>query len=339
MNMGSGDLIRRYFNNTYSRNDYLKMRVLVDDSGLELHKQLAKHWEDYKEEDLPPRKDLSAIQQQIEQQISPKNNSKLLKRILHSYSKVAAILAIPLVLALGLLYAQFNEYLFQKDVYVEVFSPSGAHTSLSLPDGSSVWLNGESRVRYPAVFNNDRRVRVEGEAFFKVKSDVENPFFVEAREIEIKATGTEFNVLAYQDEPEIDIILKEGTVTVSDAGTELKQMQAGYLLNYRSNTRDFSYQKVDVESYADWINGKLVFENAPMPEVVKRMEHWFGVDIEIADPSLKQLHFKATFTHENLEEALKLLQLTETFSYRFVRHTEPLPDGTYEKTKVIISKR
>jgi ferric-dicitrate binding protein FerR (iron transport regulator) len=159
---------------------------------------------------------------------------------------------------------------------------------------------------------------------------------VAAKDIFVRATGTEFNVLAYSDEPSVSVILKEGKVTVLDSRrSTLQEMEAGYRYRYNERTSEGKYAGMDAESYSDWIHGKLIFENATMEEVMKRMERWYGVNIEITDKELLQLHFKATFINESIEEALKLLQSTATFNYRFAKR-EIRPDGTMEEAKIFI---
>ena len=333
-----GRLIQRYFNNQYSRNDFSALKEILENPEDVLEKQMHAHWTEFKNADVFATKDLSEVQLFLNRQIEQTSEKPVLGNILHIFSRVAAVLILPLLLALGVLYFQFNEYLFQKNVYVQVNSPAGSQTSLNLPDGSKVWLNGESSIRYPSVFTENRRVNIEGEVFFKVHSDLEHPFIVGAKDIYVKATGTEFNVSAYKDDPNVNIILKEGKVSVLDNDLkEIKYMQAGYQLQYHKNTLNMRYSKLNASGYTDWIYGKLVFQNAPMGEVIQRMEHWYGVDIEIKDKELEQLHFKATFIHESIDEALKLLQSTATFSYCFDKRASR-KDGSYKKARVIITK-
>lgn len=329
------DVLKRFFSNKYSRNDYMGMKKLVFSPDNELEELMQLHWKGFNAEsgNSPEFSELARL-------AAEKPSGKTARRkIMLSFSKVAAILFFPLLLSLGVLYFQFNEYLSQKDVYVEISSPTGSRTYLNLPDGSGVWLNGGSQIRYPSVFKKHRQVELNGEAFFKVKSDTEHPFFVSADEIIVQATGTEFNVLAYDDDPEIKVILKEGVVSVLNSQfSTLKKMEAGYQLNYRKNRGVGAYSEINAEDYAGWIDGKLIFRNASMAEVVSRMKRWYGVEIEVLDPELLQLHFRATFVNENIEEAFKLLQSTATFNYHFAKRKSH-EDGSFENTKISITKK
>ena len=296
------------------------------------------HWNEFKIEEKGSFRDLSEVLVNLNQEIDENSNNPFVKKILIAYSRIAAILLIPLFLALGLLYFQFNHYLIKKNVFVDVVSPAGSRTSLNLPDGSIVWLNGDSHIRYPAVFGKNREVKIEGEAFFKVKSDKKHPFLVSAKDVVVRATGTQFNVMAYNDIPEVSVILKEGKVAIEDENrTLIKEVDPGYELRYAKKSASISYKAINTENYSDWINGRLIFSYTPLSEVVERMEKWYGIDIEIVDKELLQLHFKATFVNENVEEVLKLLQSTATFRYEFSKR-ETLKDGSLGKSKIYITK-
>lgn len=331
-------ILRRYFNNGYSRNDYLELKRLILSEDSEIELLLQSHWSEFKTEENRAHKDLSKVLLNLNQKIDENSNNPFIKKILIAYSRIAAILIIPLFLALGFLYFQYHQYLFQKNVFVDVVSPAGSRTSLSLPDGSMVWLNGDSHIRYPAVFGKTREVEIQGEAFFKVKSDKKHPFLVSAKDVVVRATGTQFNVMAYNDIPEVSVILKEGKVTVEDENRNLiKEVDPGYELRYAKRSSSISYKEINTENYSGWISGRLIFTYAPFSEVVERMGKWYGIDIEIVDRELLQLHFRATFINENIEEALKLLQTTATFSYEFSKR-ETRKDGSLEKSKIYITK-
>jgi ferric-dicitrate binding protein FerR (iron transport regulator) len=332
-------ILRRYFSNNYSRNDYFELKRLILSEDSEIETLLQTHWKEFQMQEIGDIKDLSEVLTNLNQRIDEKSNGSFVKKFFIAYSRIAAVLVIPLFLALGFLYFQFNQYLFQKTVFVDVVSPARSRTSLNLPDGSMVWLNGDSHIRYPAVFGKNREVKIEGEAFFKVKSDEKHPFLVTAKDIVVRATGTQFNVMAYDDIPQVSVILKEGKVAIEDKNrTLIKEVDPGYELRYAKKSSSISYKEINAENYSSWINGRLIFSYAPLSEVVERMGNWYGIDIEIVDKELLQLHFKATFVNENIEEALKLLQSTATFRYEFSKR-ETQKDGSLVKSKIYLTKK
>jgi ferric-dicitrate binding protein FerR (iron transport regulator) len=331
-------IIKRYFDNQYSRTDYLEFKRMLFAMDPSIELLLESHWNKFNPDEVGT-KDLSPILFELNQRIDSRSNTSVFRKILITYSKIAAIFIIPLLLGLGLLYSRYNQFLSQRNVFVDIISPAGSRTSLNLPDGSLVWLNGDSHIRYPVVFGGVREVQIDGEAFFRVKSDKTHPFLVKAKNVVIKATGTEFNVKAYKDNSKVNVILKEGKVAVWSSQRPInEEMAAGHQLSYDEQSYLAEYSEVNATNYSGWIDGRLIFNHATMAEVAERMKRWYGVDIEVVDKELLKLHFKATFVNENIEEALKLLQATATFDYKFAQGTAN-EDGSHEKAKIYIIKR
>ncbi len=328
-------ILKRFFQNRYSRSDYHRLKKLLSAQDPEFEQLMQAHWNEFHPEGS---RDLTEVLTEINRRLDKGAGRDTAVRFLQVWSRVAAVLLLPLLVAATLVYLQLRPYRLQEDVFVEVSSPAGARTSLNLPDGSRVWLNGNSSIRYPGVFDHkERRVKMTGEAFFKVSSDPEHPFLVEAGTLTVQATGTEFNVQAYPGEDRLSVILKEGKVAVLDPEKSvLQHMQAGYRYEYDHGKAKGQYIPANAESYSDWINGRLVFENATMEEVMERLKRWYGVQIEVTDNKLLDLHFKATFINESIDEALKLLQSTATFNYRFANR-EIAADGIPGKAKIVIS--
>ncbi len=254
----------------------------------------------------------------------------------------AALLAVAFLIGslVSFLVFGLSSMLKQKETFYEVMTPVGTRSEMLLPDGSKVWLNAGSKLRYSSDFSkNNRTLHLDGEAFFKVKSDKSHPFLVETHSLVVKATGTEFNVLAYSDDSDTQVVLKEGRVSVLDKKeNEIKVMNEGHSLVLSKQLASFDYQKVNAEDYSSWIYGRLVFRNKSMKEVLLRMERYYGVHIEVADPELQNLHLKATFENESIEDALRLLESTAAINFRFEKR-ELREDGTYGTAKIIITKK
>lgn len=329
------NILRRFVRNQYSSTDYSELKETVQSGDVRFKEAMQAHWDEFLEEPLQSEKDLAHIKKQL---IGQEGQLSVFSGIIRFYTRVAAVLLLPLLLAVGYLYVRIHGYWQQEKVFVEISSPAGARTSLNLPDGSAVWLNGNSRIRYPSDFRQQRLVQLSGEALFQVSSDAAHPFWVQSDDLKVKATGTKFNVNAYPESPIVSVSLEEGRLAIFDKEDQIKQqLNPGSELSLDRKTSLVNVAPRNVSAYTQWANGRLVFENASMKEVVSRLSHWYGVTIDIEDEVVEQLHFKATFEDESIEEALKLLRSTSTFNYRFEKR-EVRADGTLGKARVVISE-
>lgn len=259
------------------------------------------------------------------------------------WKKIAAVLLIPLILG-NLLYFSFrsNNYSTnQEPVYNELFAAFGTRSALKLSDGTSVWLNSGSSIKYPDRFvGNDRKVFLKGEAHFEVESDPKKPFIVETSSLSVKATGTKFNVSGYTSANEEEVTLVSGKVEVS-LTDDKKNINSSKL----DINQHFSFNKVngttsiinleDTYKYISWKDGKLVFRNEPLSQIVKKISQVYNIDIEIKGEEILNYTFRATFQDESLAEILKLLKMSSPIDYIEVKR-DPLPDGSFPRKKVII---
>lgn len=149
-------------------------------------------------------------------------------------------------------------------------TPRGRQFQVSLPDGTKVWLNAGSSLRYPTAFEgNDRTVEIAGEAFFEVAKNKQKPFIVKTHADRITVTGTQFNVNAYANEPFMKTTLVEGSVMINNA--VLKPGQAymnGQIL------------KTDADQDIAWKNGFFNFTNQDLPAVMRQLERWYDIDVK-----------------------------------------------------------
>jgi transmembrane sensor len=228
--------------------------------------------------------------------------------------------------------------------YNEVTSSVDAITKVTLPDGSSVWLNHASSLKYPPMFQGDSRtVELTGEGYFEVTHNPKIPFIVKAGEIQIKALGTTFNIMAYPDEERIETSLINGRVELLRIGPEGKtirmlKMEPNDLAIFDKNNNDIHTRTIIDDRYFSWKDGKLVFNKEPVGEVVKKLSRWFNVDIQVKDPELLNLTYTATFVHETLPQVMELITLVSPVSYSISKREE-LSNGTFTKRKIILSYR
>jgi ferric-dicitrate binding protein FerR (iron transport regulator) len=226
--------------------------------------------------------------------------------------------------------------------YSQVKVPFGAPEKKSLPDGSLVWLNAGSRIRYPDDFGRENReVYLEGEAYFNVSHDRNHPFVVHAGNIVIRVLGTEFNVNAYGDENKVEATLIKGKVEISINGNPEKKIvltprekltvinQEFRLEGKRPDSaaelrKELSFQVKEVvpQKTADpipevaWMKDRLVFQNETFSGLARKLERRYDVHIVFGDSTLMRERLSGVFVNENIQKALNLLEMTTPFTYR-----------------------
>jgi transmembrane sensor len=202
--------------------------------------------------------------------------------------------------------------------YVLKESKPGQKTKFSLPDGSVAYLNSSSRIKYLSdFFGNERRVILEGEAFFEVAKDKMKPFIVESRTVETVALGTSFNVNAFEDSKVIRVSLVEGEVKVNQMGNkgETIILNPGRELVVVPETRSFLEMPFNLEEVIGWKEGKLVFNHATLQEVTRKLERWYGVQIQIEGKVPKNWKVTTVYHNQTLKNVLTDLQYSKKFAY------------------------
>jgi transmembrane sensor len=286
--------------------------------------------------------------------LSEISTEKALKKVLSRISKVekshsfwfywqriAAVLFIPLLLA-GFLWFRLSPKNKQSEaVYNEVYAAFGTRSALKLADGSQVWLNSGSSLRYPDKFSDNQRiVYLKGEAYFEVKTDKTKPFIVQTQNLSVKATGTKFNVMAFKSDHLTEVTLVEGKVFVdesnkSGSSATITELKPNEHLEYDAISGKSKLEAEDVYKYIAWKDGKLVFRNEPLSDVVKQISKLYNVEIELKGEKLQEYRYRATFQDETLSEILKLLKISAPINYKELNR-QLLPDGSFTQKKVII---
>ncbi len=195
----------------------------------------------------------------------------------------------------------------------------GVKGIVDLPDGSRVWLNSNSNLVCPAEFDSTfRMVELNGEGYFNIVSDYEWPMYVRtSKGITVRVTGTEFNVSSYENDDELTFTLVSGAVTLIRESTR-QEIPVGLLEEVvipDDNSNKGSRRRADLTLNTAWKDGYLVFDNSSMGEVIKKMERWYGVQINVEDPQIYTYAFTATFMSESITQVLHLLELTSNIGY------------------------
>lgn len=204
-----------------------------------------------------------------------------------------------------------------KSTMAQVIIPYGKRSEITLADGTRIWLNSGSQLSYPVSFtSNSREVYLSGEAFFEVESDPSKPFQVITDDMKIEATGTRFNVTSYANDPTTQVVLLSGKVSAGKNKRFARTMdiEPGERIAYNKQEDNLMKDRVDVELYASWIDGYLIFDNEPVDEVFRKLERYYNKNI-----LTEKLSGRPTFTGkldlaDDLEKVLKNIGFSASFS-------------------------
>lgn len=208
-------------------------------------------------------------------------------------------------------------------VYNTLTIPYGKRFSLKLSDGTTVYLNSGTSLKYPIKFieGQHRKVFLTGEAYFDVAKDAEHPFVVASEHIDVKVLGTVFNVSAYPEDASADVVLIEGSVRMAANGTPSNQeatLVPGTKGSLNKTSENILTEKVDTAIYTSWIQGELFFRNMPFENIVKKLERHYDRKIVIQNKDLKSEIFNASFKEEPIENVLSYFK--DSFNIKY--HTE-----------------
>lgn len=236
--------------------------------------------------------------------------------------RIAAVLFIPLLG--GWLYMYLAREPKLTPQTMEVKTSPGMTAKVILPDSSVVVLNSSSVLTYSSLFTNDtREVNLSGEAFFSVKKDEEKRFVVHTSHgTSVMVYGTEFNVDAYENAPEVLTTLVNGKISFSFPNSGKKKevlLAPGQKLTYdiKEGTVNLINANVDVET--SWKEGRLVFDNTPFEQVLKSLGKRYGVVFTFQKESLKQNSFTGIFVNQRLDRILEHFSLASGFQFRYVK--------------------
>lgn len=311
--------IEKYFNEELSSTERVQFLHEVD-SNETLKKQFAEYQNLYALLNLSPQIENRKIgKQKYDRFVHQKQNRNLRKLWLSRIGYAAAILIMVVSSSLlTLWYTQDEEVVFVANEMNTLYTPAGQRACLVLQDGTEVWLNAESKLVYPAQFTGkERRVKVEGEAFFNVAKDSVKPFIVSAMDVNMKVLGTQFNVYCYPDAGYVETSLLEGSVRVFFSGKE----KEGVLLKPDQQVTaahgKMIVKPIRLNDHFLWRDGVYAFENEPLIDILKKLELYYDVKIIVEDTSM----FKDTYTgkfrqRDSLDDIFKILQQIRSFKIR-----------------------
>lgn len=277
--------------------------------------------------------DSSEALQKVKTVISKKKKIKWKANL----QKVAAILILPILSLTIYQYLELNSYK-ESIVLTQISTAPTLQSTTTLPDGTKVWLNGNTTIEYPNQFiGGERLISLTGEAYFEVAKNKQKPFRVKINDLIVEATGTQFNIASYHNEKNQEILLTEGSVNLLlNKNTERKfltKLNLNELATFDRRSRKLNVSEVDPEKYIAWKSGKILFYNDALTEVIKKLERWYNVDFHYSLNNMSEYAFTGTFAGEDLQQILKCIELTTPIHFEI---EQPVKNNNNEYQKTTI---
>ena len=327
------EVILRYLEKTASTEEIQQLQTWVSQSkeNADYFQEVRNIWDvtfpGINPEDIDSKKALEKIKNRITAHPRMEIGSKATDvsgkkvRLITYFQRIAAILILPVLIALTV-YISKSQQEKTLVAFNTVTAPFGMISTLTLPDGSKVWLNGGSSLKYPTAFaEKTREVEMAGEAYFEVHADKEHPFTVNTGTLKVTATGTAFNVSSLAKSKEETVTLISGKVSVAH-DKEVKQLAPGQQLNYEKGTSEMKITDIDPFQFISWKDGILAFRDDPLEHIFKRLEQTYHVRFILKDESINKYTYRATFKEETLNDILNYMEMSLPITFRKVDPTK-----------------
>ncbi len=317
------NIIQKYVLGTSEKEELEFAISLLEDPyhNLELRPTLFKVWnEEYENNiDIPDLGDFSNLLYQIHHKIHLEEKSlkqSNIRKLVLTISKIAVVMIIGIGLGLFI-----QNYKKEAPVYYTSIAPKGSVSQMLLPDNTMVYLNSGSEIKYSIDGKNgNREVFLKGEAWFQVTKNKQKPFIVHTPFYNINILGTEFNVKAYPEDNEITTTLEKGSVQITS--TEHFKIQSNQVLKpgeqliYNKVNRSIEIKAVKTKFYTSWKESKLIFIDMELKDLLVLLERKYGVDIEVEDDSILELHYDGTLKNETIIEVMEILKHSLPIDYK-----------------------
>jgi transmembrane sensor len=194
-------------------------------------------------------------------------------------------------------------------------TPRGGYFQLVLPDGSKVWLDAASSIRFPTAFNGkERSVELSGEAYFEIAPNARQPFLITSNGMTVQVLGTEFNLMAYQDEDAIRTTLVSGSVKVVRGNDQL-QIRPGQQASWARGGNALQLVKPNMEEVLAWKQGEFRFQDLQIPAIMRQIARWYDVDVEFKGPQPKNEFNGVIPRKRSVTDLLAVLEQTDVVHF------------------------
>ena len=305
-------LIRKYIENTITETEMDILYRMFNDPAREAHVKsiLEKVWDEMPHAQLrAEHKNL--LYTRITNSLT--DAEKPVRNIAYIYWRIAAAILVLVVASFTLFQSPIRELIFKAPI-TEIYNPAGKRSKIQLPDGTTVWLNAESRISFPEKFSShSRNVTLSGEAFFDVVRNESVPFIVTTGNLQTTVLGTSFNLQSYPGET-FRMTVASGKVQVKSK-TETIQLQANQQATHQSLTGFSAPVTVESADAIAWTRGTLSFNHKTFEEVAHMLERWYNVKITFTNHELKKCILVGEHTNQSLPAVLNTLQFILGFQY------------------------
>jgi len=244
------------------------------------------------------------------------------RRFIPYFSKVAAVFVFAVAAALMIFYIRDEKNQTAAPVaMIEKQTLPGQKLTIKLPDGSVAILNSASRIVSPESFQNaERKVRLEGEAFFEVAEDASRPFIIVTDNLNVRVLGTSFNVRSFSDEDNVSVAVLSGKVMVSESSDSMANQRQillpNEMLEYSVKEKSFSEKKrVDSSVVFGWKDQNLVFKDENIDRILVALSRWYGVEFDVQAPLDYTRKFTGNFKNPTLKEVMESISYSYQFEY------------------------
>jgi ferric-dicitrate binding protein FerR (iron transport regulator) len=342
---GMKDLFFKYLRNECNAAELeTVLEWMKDEANTSLvEKYMKEDWDNYVKDISNPS--FEKIKSQIKSQ---KTRHSGYSKTIYKIGRIAAGFILPVSLGILTYFVLKTSDKNETIVYNEISVPLGSKTKVQLADGTKIWLNAGSKLKYPQKFTgNFREVELTGEGYFDVVKNPQKPFIVKTSDINIKVLGTSFNVKSYPDEGTIETTLISGQVNILkktdnaqlNGFMSLKPKQrATFIKNkgkiilsdidkkeVKNDQKNIAVHKkeehviltknIDTEQFVAWKDNKLVFKNEDFESLCIKLERWYNVKINLKNNDLKKFHYTGIIENETINDVINILQLTMPIRY------------------------
>ncbi|WP_320908931.1 FecR domain-containing protein [Bacteroides nordii] len=308
------NILEKYIRGSISEEEYNELQQQIqNDSDSSVGDMLNECWQKDLNIHVMPRAAKERTRRQIDEKIKKDIRRIWFKRA----STIAASILIPvLIISTVYFYKEMDHY---KQIPNIVSVNKGQRAGITLPDGTIVHLNSESKLTYTPDFNGKlREVVLEGEAFFEVTPNKEKPFIVKTSVFDVEVLGTSFNVSVYNDENIVETALMEGKVKLTMQGCPSKPvyLTPSQKFIYSRSDRQGTISIMEGDTELAWKQGILAFSAEPLEEVFRKIERWYGVTMHYDKESLVNDNFTGQFKMISIQEMMNILRMHYNLKFK-----------------------